>query len=44
MTERPLTEALEERDITLALTTTQLVLLALGAIILLRFLRALRHA
>jgi len=44
MTERPFTEALEERDITLALTTTQLVLLALGAIILLRFLRALRHA
>ena len=31
MSERPITEALEERDITLALTATQLVLLALGA-------------
>jgi hypothetical protein len=44
MSERPLSEALEERDITLALTATQLVLLALGAVILLRFLRALRQA
>jgi hypothetical protein len=44
MSERPFTEALEERDITLALTTTQLVVLALGTVILLRFIRALRQA
>jgi hypothetical protein len=44
MSERSFTEALEERDITLALTTTRLVVLALGAIILLRFIRALRQA
>jgi hypothetical protein len=44
VSERSLSEALEQRDITLALTPTQLVLLALGAIILLRTIRALRRA
>ena len=36
-------EAAERRDITLALTPTQLLLAALGAYILLRFLRGLRR-
>jgi hypothetical protein len=35
-------EALEERDITLALTPGQIVLLAIGAFILMRILRGLR--
>lgn len=43
MSERPLSQALEERDITLALTPTQLVLLAIVAIVALRTLRAIRR-
>jgi len=36
------TDALERRDITLALTPAQLLLLAIGAFIVLRILRSLR--
>lgn len=43
MSERPFTDALQERDITLAFTPSQLILLALGAIIVLRTIRALRR-
>jgi hypothetical protein len=43
VSERPIADALEERDITLAFTPTQLILLAIGAIILLRTIRALRR-
>ncbi len=44
MTERPasLHEALDDRDITLALTPSQLILLVVGVWLLVRFLRALR--
>ena len=44
MTERPesLHEALEDHDVTLALTPGQLLLLVIGAWLLLRFLRGLR--
>lgn len=44
MTERPesLHEALDDRDITLALTPGQLILLVVGVWLLVRFLRALR--
>jgi hypothetical protein len=37
-----LEQALEDHDITLALTTGQLLLLVVGAYILMRFLRGLR--
>ncbi len=43
MTRLSLAEAAERRDITLALTPAQLLLAALGAYILLRFLRSLRR-
>jgi hypothetical protein len=45
MTERPesLQEALDDHDITLALTPGQLLLVVIGVWALLRFLRALRH-
>lgn len=44
MTERPesLHEALEDHDITLALTPGQLILLVVGVWLLVRFLRRLR--
>jgi hypothetical protein len=44
MTERPETieQAIEDRDITLALTPAQLILLALGLYLLVRFIRSLR--
>jgi hypothetical protein len=38
----PLAEALDDHDITLALTPAQLVLAAVGIWLLLRFLRGLR--
>jgi len=41
MTE-PLSRAIDRRDITLAFTPTQLVLIAIGAFVLLRILRGLR--
>jgi hypothetical protein len=43
MTRPSVAEAAEERDITLALTPTQLLLVAIGAFILLRILRSLRR-
>jgi hypothetical protein len=43
MTRPSLAEAAERRDVTLALTPTQLLVVALGAYILLRFLRSLRR-
>lgn len=45
MTERPetLAEAVEDRDITLALTPGQLIVAILGIWLLLRFVRGLRH-
>ena len=45
MTERPesLEEALEDHDLTLALTPGQLVLAVLGIWLLLRVIRGLRH-
>ena len=44
MTERPesLAEAVEDRDITLALTPAQLLLAVVGIWMLLRFIRGLR--
>ena len=44
MTERPetLAEAIEDHDVTLALTPGQLVLLVIGLYLVLRFLRGLR--
>ena len=44
MTERPetLDEALDDHDVTLALTPAQLVLLVVGLCVLLRLLRRLR--
>ena len=46
MSEHPerLPEALERHDVTLALTPTQLLLLAVGLFVLLRILRGLRRA
>ncbi|HSK93310.1 MAG TPA: hypothetical protein VLA76_04550 [Candidatus Angelobacter sp.] len=45
MTERPesLDEAIEDHDITLALTPAQLLLLVAGVWLLVRFLRGLRR-
>jgi hypothetical protein len=45
MTERPesIREALDDHDITLALTPGQLLLVVVGVWALVRFLRALRH-
>jgi hypothetical protein len=45
MTERPesLAEAVEDHDITLALTPGQLILLVVGVWLLVRFLRGLRR-
>jgi hypothetical protein len=43
LTRQTFTEAAEQRDITLALTPTQLLLVALGGFILLRILRSLRR-
>jgi hypothetical protein len=43
MTRRSVTEAAQRHDITLALTPTQLLLAALGAYLVLRFLRSLRR-
>jgi hypothetical protein len=43
MTRPTLAEAAEQRDITLALTPTQLLLVAIGAYLLLRILRSLRR-
>jgi hypothetical protein len=43
MTRPSLTEAAEQHDITLALTPTQLLLVAIGAFLLLRILRGLRR-
>ncbi|MBW3612827.1 MAG: hypothetical protein KY392_03075 [Chloroflexi bacterium] len=44
MTERPesLHEALDDHDVTLAMTPAQLLLLAVGAWLLVKFLRGLR--
>ena len=44
MTEHPesLAEAVDDRDITLALTPGQLILLVIGVWVLLRFIRGLR--
>ena len=44
MTERPesLSEAIDDHDITLALTTGQLLLAVIGIWLLLRFIRGLR--
>lgn len=44
MTDRPepIEEAIEDHDITLAVTPGQLLLLAIGAIVLVRILRSLR--
>lgn len=45
MTSRPgLREAMDDGDVTLALTSTQLVLTALGLYIVLRFIRSLRRS
>ena len=46
MTEHPerLAEAVEDHDITLALTPAQLVLLVIGVFVLLRVIRSLRGA
>ena len=46
MTEHPesLAEAVEDRDITLALTPAQLLLLVIGVVLLLRVIRGLRGA
>ena len=38
----PIEQALEERDITLAMTPGQLLLLVVGVYLLIRFLRGLR--
>jgi hypothetical protein len=45
MTEHPesLAEAVEDRDITLALTPGQLIVAIIGIWLLLRFIRGLRH-
>jgi hypothetical protein len=43
MTRPTITEALESRDITIALTPTQLALIAIGAFLLLRIVRNLRR-
>jgi hypothetical protein len=45
MTEHPesLAEAIEDRDVTLAMTPGQLLLAVAGIWLLLRFLRGLRH-
>ncbi|HEY6607992.1 MAG TPA: hypothetical protein VI277_02245 [Candidatus Limnocylindria bacterium] len=43
MTRPSLTEAYDAHDVTIALTPTQLALLAIGAFLLLRFLRGLRR-
>jgi len=45
MTEHPesLADAVEDRDITLALTPGQLILAIIGIWLLLRFIRSLRH-
>jgi hypothetical protein len=45
MTDHPesLQEAIDDRDITLALTPGQLILLAVGVWLLVRFLRGLRR-
>jgi hypothetical protein len=45
MTDRPesIREALDDHDITLALTPGQLLLVVVGIWALLRFIRALRH-
>lgn len=45
MTDQPesLSEALEDRDITLALTPGQLLVAIVGIWLLLRFIRSLRH-
>ena len=43
MTRLSVTDAAERRDITLALTPTQLLLAALGAYIVLRLVRSLRR-
>jgi len=43
VTRPSLSEAAEQRDITLALTPTQLLLAALGAYILLRIVRSLHR-
>jgi hypothetical protein len=45
MTEHPesLAEAVDDRDITLALTPAQLIVAILGIWLLLRFIRGLRH-
>jgi hypothetical protein len=39
----PLAQALEERDITLALTPAQLILLVLGLWLLIRIIRGMRR-
>ena len=46
MTEHPesLAEAIDDRDLTLALTPAQLVLLVVGAFVVLRILRRLRRS
>ena len=41
-TTEPLDEALEEHDITLALTPAQLLLLVIGVFVLIRVIRGLR--
>ena len=43
MTRPSISEGIEEHDITIALTVSQLVLVALAAFILLRVLRSLRR-
>jgi hypothetical protein len=43
MTRPSISEALEANDVTLALTLTQLALVAVGAFLLLRVLRGLRR-
>jgi hypothetical protein len=45
MTERPetLEQAVDDHDVTLALTPAQLVLLVVGVVVLLRLLRRLRR-
>jgi hypothetical protein len=45
MTEHPesLTEAIQDRDVTLAMTPGQLILLVIGVFVLLRVIRGLRR-